>query len=106
MYLAWPSYTYTLLDGGVEADAVRTFGWRAGVVGTIDAGYVDRHEIRYFLHDDLLDDYFRSSARVKDTLAASFELREVESFCTAPSDAGCAGHVTLYELLPKAAVTP
>jgi hypothetical protein len=102
LYLAWPSYTYFLLEEDADnASYVRTFGWRMIPVNRIDAAYVERERIRYYLYDELTDDYRGSAARVKTQLEAAFDLREVRSFCTAPLDGGCVGRVILYELGPR-----
>jgi hypothetical protein len=106
-YLGWPSYTYYLLDGGVDEGHLQAFGWRAGFADQLaNPEFVEERNIRYFLHDDLLDDYFGSSAQAKALLEAWYVLTPVESFCTAASDSGCAGNVTLYELTPRLAATP
>ena len=107
LYLGWPSYTYYLLEGGVDESQLQTFGWRVGFAEQIaQPEFIEGNNIRYFVHDDLLDDYFGSSARAKAVLEAWYTLTEVESFCTAASESGCAGNVTLYELTPRLAATP
>jgi hypothetical protein len=107
-YLGWPSYTYYLLDGGGDEDHLQTFGWRAGFADQLARPeFVEERDIKYFLHDDLLDDYFGSSEQAKALLEAWYVLTPVESFCTGASAGGCAGNVTLYELSPRsAAATP
>lgn len=109
LYLGWPSYTYYLLDGGADVEDIHTFGWRPGVLAQVDADYIERNGVRYILHDELLDDYFKSSALVTYALTLSYDFREIEAFCSAPSSEGCASRVILYELTPRAdlaAVTP
>lgn len=109
LYLGWPSYTYYLLDGGADLDDVHTFGWQPGVLAQVDADYIERNRVRYVLHDELLDDYFKSSALVTYALTLAYDFREVETFCSGPSSQGCASRVILYKLTPRtdlAAATP
>jgi hypothetical protein len=101
LYLAWPSYTYPLLEGGAEEAELQTFGWQRI---DFDRWDFDGLKIRYFVHDDLTDDYFHSSKKMLGTIGLERNVREVASFCTNPAgdpeQRSCSGSVKLYELLP------
>lgn len=102
LYLGWPSYTYTLLEGGADEGNLQTFGWLPMAVDRYD--FAGSH-IKYYAYDDYSDDYYGTAARMMDAIRLNYDVRELASFCTVPSVANgrqaCAGHVRLFELVSK-----